>query len=123
MIKFPYNDTLGAIEYLSIDYPYASNLLCAVILERCLRNFAFENYYIKKKRVRLGKIVSSLKKCLPKNHASNLNKIKKLRDHYMHSDEHTKSDHLDDSIRVNQYKEDNIEFRKLLDWVQEKQYF
>ena len=123
VVKFTYEDTLDGIEYISKEYPYASNLLCAVILERCLRDFSLESGFIVNKRATLGKIVGRLKIHLPKKDVDYLIKIKNLRDDYIHSNKSTKSDDPDDTIRVNQYEKDNKEFRKMLDWVKEKQYF
>lgn len=123
VVNFPYEDTFDAIKEISIKYPYASNLLCAVILERCLKRFAFEKGFVKNKKTKLGKIIRILKTSLPKSRASNLNKIKKLRDDYIHSNESTESCNLNYEIRVNQYNKDNKEFQIMLDWVKKEQYF
>lgn len=123
VVKFTYEDTLDAIEGICEKYPYASNLLCAVILERSLRDFSLKRGYIGNRTATLGKIVPRLKTKLPEEDHSNLDDIKALRDDYMHSNEITESSNIDEEIRVNQYKKDNKEFRRMLQWVQEKQYF
>ena len=144
--KFPYQDTLVPIEQLTKKYPYASNLVSAVILERCLRDFICKKgigqklIFGKKKsflgksekqiadkleenRVTLGQIVCFIKDNLKKYYHTNLGNIVNLRNDYVHSNKRTKSNNPDELKRIEQYKADNKIFKKLLVWVQKEQYF
>lgn len=144
--KFPYQDTLVPIEKLRKKYPYASNLVSAVILERCLRDFIskkgigqkliFGNKKsflgksekqiadkLEENRVTLGQIVRFIKENLKKYYRTNLRKIVDLRNDYVHSNKRTESNNPDKLKRIKQYKADNKKFEKLLVWVQKEQYF
>ena len=121
--KFPYKDTLVPIEKISVDYPYASNLLSAVILERCLKDFAERKGVDTNKFSTLGKIIVRIKEYVPADDMSYMEKIKKLRDDYIHSNKRTKSKEPNNKIRDDQHRADNEKFDTMLKWVRKNQYF
>ena len=143
--EFPYRDTLKPIKDLERDYPYASNLLCAVILERCIRDYICKIGVNKKlkfgrktcmgrspglledsiqdKKVTLGDIRNWLKKNEPRVNPDNLDSLVNLRNDYIHSRKRSGYKSQRPEQRTLQYKNDNKQFRCLLAWVLKNRYF
>ena len=131
------------------NYPYASNLLCAVILERCMKDYLCRigvnrelkfNYcngiciknnaeaistYIDNNKIPLGEIVDKIRELIPnsKNYSKSFVCVIKLRNAYIHSKERTQSKLKDPKKRSDQYRKDNEYFRSLLAWVIKNRYY
>lgn len=148
--KFPYKDTLKPILKLkNSDTPYASNLLCAVILERCMkdhlsrigvnRKLKFNrckevcnenntdaiSTFIDKNKIPLGEIVNKIEELIPysKIDSKSFVCLIRLRNAYMHSKERTQAKLKDPKKRSDQYRKDNEYFRSLIAWVIKNRYY